>query len=109
MSVSPNFKMGIGFDQGVFTTLENSGNYKYHRGIFINQSRVPIILVKDNLGPISPPSYSAFQSNQEIPMKLANPKHHSGPGFSTLVAASSRDLEQMKNPVLSNTRDNYYT
>ena len=41
--VYPNYKVGIGHDHCNFTTLENSGNFKYRKGIFIPHIKVPII------------------------------------------------------------------
>lgn len=109
--VVPNYKYGLGHDQTVFASLENSGNYQYRKGVFVPMTKAPVIQVKDNLYQVNPSSYEAYQANQQIPSQLdidKNDQYRSGPGYATMKAGNSEMLDEVRNPILSNTRDNFF-
>jgi len=110
-SAAPNFKYGIGYDHGNFTTLETLGNYNYQRGVFLNQTRVPIITVSDNNTMITPPAFAAFVKNKEIPSKMNSKlgNYEGGPGYCTMKTGNYSSLEKVRNPMLGNTKDNFFS
>ena len=56
----PNYMVGLGYEHGAFHTLEDTGNFKLEKGIFVPTHRVPILKTKEYHSGVNPPPFVAY-------------------------------------------------
>ena len=62
--------MGLGYEHGAFQTLEDTGNFRLEKGIFVPTHRVPVLRNKEHQSGVNPPPFAQYKTNKDIPSRM---------------------------------------